>query len=98
MLDQDLAELYGVKLSHLHKQVKRNAERFPRSFMFRLNEKEIEMLKKQNIIQKGETKQTLHLAFTEYGVVMLSGILNSETAIQISIQVIKDLGKCGLCY
>ena len=90
MLDKDLAELYGVTTGNLNKGVKRNLNRFPEDFMFRLTKEEYESLIFQIGISKGRGgNRFLPYAFTEQGVAMLSSVLNSETAIQINIGIIR---------
>ena len=86
MLDRDLAELYGVTTSNLNKAVRRNIERFPESFMFQLSPDEI--LKFQNGISSWGGIRKIPYAFTEQGVSMLSAVLRSTTAIQVSISII----------
>lgn len=91
MLDRDLAELYGVKTMVLNQAVKRNIKRFPEDFMFQFNKQELENWKSQIVISKSE-KMGLRkppLAFTEQGVAMLSGVLNSDRAINVHIQIIR---------
>lgn len=94
MLDKDLAELYGVKPIRLREQVKRNLRRFPDDFMFQLNEQEIEIMVSQNAIPSRK-----HLGgyqpyvFTEQGVAMLATVLNSETAIQANIAIMRAFVK-----
>lgn len=93
MLDKDLAELYQVTTGNLNKAVKRNIKRFPPDFMFQLTEEEWEALRFQNgIIKKGgrgeHTKYLPH-AFTEQGLAMLSGLLNSDIAIQVNINIMR---------
>ena len=89
MLDEDLAELYQVKTKRLNEQVRRNIDRFPDDFMFRLTKKEFENLKSQIATSSWGGRRKLPLAFTEQGVSMLSGVLNSETAIRVHIQIIR---------
>ena len=90
MLDKDLAELYGVKPIRLREQVKRNAGRFPASFMFQLTEKEVETMVSQNAIpSKQHLGGYFPYAFTEHGVLMLANVLRSETAMQVSIRIIE---------
>ena len=92
MLDRDLAELYQVTTSNLNKAVKRNLKRFPPDFMFQLTEEEWEILRFQNgIIKKGRGEHTKYLphAFTEQGLAMLSGLLNSDIAIQVNINIMR---------
>jgi hypothetical protein len=92
MLDRDLAELYRVETKVLNQAVKRNADRFPGDFMFQLAKKEWESLRSQFVTLetgRGKYPKFLPYAFTEQGVAMLSAVLNSETAIQVSIQIIR---------
>lgn len=85
MLDRDLAELYGVTTGNLNKAVKRNMERFPERFMFQLTKEEF--LRFQNGISSWGGTRTLPYAFTEQGVSMLSAVLRSPTAVQVSIRI-----------
>lgn len=89
MLDEDLAELYGVETRRLNEQVKRNPERFPEDFMFQLNEDEFANLKSQNATSSWGGRRKLPFAFTEHGVLMLSSVLNSERAIKVNIQIMR---------
>lgn len=91
MLDRDLASLYGVGTKVLNQAVKRNIGRFPEDFMFQLNKEEFEFWKSQFVTSKRDQKglRKLPFAFTEYGVAMLSGILNSERAVTVNIQIIR---------
>ncbi|WP_255431188.1 ORF6N domain-containing protein [Pedobacter sp. N36a] len=90
MLDRDLAELYGVKSIRLREQVKRNKERFPENFMFQLSDQEVEDMVSQNAIpSKQALGGALPYVFTEHGVLMLSNVLKSERAIQMSICIIE---------
>ncbi len=86
MLDKDLAKLYGVSTGNLNKAVKRNIERFPERYMFQLTSDE--NLKFQNGISSWGGSRSLPYAFTEQGVAMLSSVLHSPTAIQVSISII----------
>jgi hypothetical protein len=103
MLDSDLAELYGVETKVLNQAVKRNNERFPVEFMFRIDSIEYDRLRSQNVTLKqdslrsqnvtidsarGKHRKYLPFAFTEQGVAMLSAVLRSERAIKMSIQII----------
>jgi len=89
MLDSDLAELYGVETKRLKEQVKRNINRFPERFMFELSRQENELLRSQNAtLKKGEHSKYLPFVFTEHGVLMLSNVLKSESAVQVSIRII----------
>ena len=90
MLDRDLAELYGVKAIRLREQVRRNKERFPATFMYQLTEQGVEEMVSQNAIpSKQVLGGALPYAFTEHGVLMLSNVLKSERAIQMSIRIIE---------
>ncbi|MBQ9207739.1 MAG: ORF6N domain-containing protein [Treponema sp.] len=100
MIDRDLAEMYGVETRRLNEQVKRNSERFPERFMFQLTKEEteiwlqrIEFSRSQNATLKqsedkrGQNIKYLPYAFTEQGCAMLSAVLKSETAVQVSIRI-----------
>lgn len=91
MLDRDLAEMYGVETKRLNEQVKRNEKRFPSDFMFQMTEKELENWKSQIATSNKERMglRKLPNVFTEQGVAMLSSVLNSETAIEVNIQIIR---------
>ena len=92
MLDADLAELYGVSVKRLNEQVRRNIKRFPVDFMFQLTRDEYDSLRSQIATLKGgrgEHRKYLPYAFTEQGVAMLSGILNSERAIHVNIEIMR---------
>ena len=93
MLDKDLAELYGVLTGNLNKAVKRNLNRFPDDFMFQLTKEEFENLKFQIGISSWGGTRSLPYAFTEQGVAMLSGILNSNRAICVNIQIMRIFTK-----
>jgi len=89
MLDEDLAELYGVTTGNLNKAVKRNLARFPEDFMFLLSKEELENLIFQFGISSWGGRRKPPFAFTEQGVAMLSGILNSSRAIRVNIQIMR---------
>lgn len=90
MLDFHLAVLYGVETRVLKQQVKRNLVRFPSDFMFVLNEVELKELVSQNVIpSKGQFGGALPFAFTEQGVAMLAGVLRSERAIEVNIEIMR---------
>ncbi len=93
MLDDDLAELYQVETRRLNEQVKRNMDRFPEDFMFQLTEMEWENLKSQNATSSWGGRRKTPYAFTEYGVLMLSSVLNSDRAIQVNIQIMRIYAK-----
>lgn len=91
MLDRDLAEMYGVETRVLNQAIKRNEKRFPADFMFQMTSEELSDWKSQNVISNKE-KMGLRKppnVFTEQGVAMLSSVLNSETAIEVNIQIIR---------
>ena len=90
MLDSDLADLYGVETKRLKEQVRRNKHRFPDRFMFELRREEhSEILRSQNAtLESGNYSKYLPFVFTEHGVLMLSNILKSERAINMSIRII----------
>ena len=89
MLDFDLAELYQVETRALNQAVKRNAERFPKDFMFQLTEHEWSLMSSQIVTTsiRKRPKSALPFAFTEHGVIMLAGLLRSQTAITTSITI-----------
>lgn len=90
MLDVDLASLYGVTTKRLNEQVKRNRDRFPEDFMFRLTaEEKTEVVAKCDHLQRLKFSPTLPYAFTEHGALMLASVLNSPTAIHASIQIVR---------
>ncbi|MFT3676045.1 MAG: ORF6N domain-containing protein [Chitinophagaceae bacterium] len=93
MLDEDLAVMYGVETRRLNEQVKRNRKRFPRDFMFTLTTKEFENLKSQNATSSWGGRRKLPNAFTEQGVAMLSGVLSSDIAIAVNIQIMRVFTK-----
>jgi len=95
MLDSDLAELYGVLTKNLNKAVKRNINKFPRDFMFKLTQKEFEDLRFQFGTFKNATKGRKYLpyVFTEYGIVSLSGILSSDIATKVNISIVRTFIK-----
>jgi hypothetical protein len=90
MLDSDLADIYGVSTSRLNEQVKRNAERFPEDFMFKLSKEEWENLISQNATsnEHGGRRKT-PFVFTEQGVAGLSGVLKSEQASQVHVTIMR---------
>lgn len=89
MLDSDLSELYGTETKILKQAVKRNIERFPERYMFELTKEENNIIRSQNATLKhGEHSKYLPFAFTEHGVMMLSNVLRSERAIEVSMRII----------
>ncbi|MBK7123628.1 MAG: ORF6N domain-containing protein [Chitinophagaceae bacterium] len=93
MLDSDLSALYQVETRRLNEQVTRNKERFPEDFMFQLTGDEYEKLISQFATSSWGGRRKLPYAFTEQGVAMLSSVLNSPTAINVNIQIIRVFTK-----
>ena len=92
MLDFDLAELYQVPTKNLNRAVKRNAKRFPNDFMFQLTKDEWESMRLQIVTASEQPKRNTAntpYAFTEQGLAMLSGILNSDVAINVNINIMR---------
>ena len=92
ILDSDLAALYGASAKRLNEQVKRNAERFPPDFAFKLTPEEFETLRSQFATSKLERRggrRTLPTAFTEHGALMAASVLNSPKAVEMSLQVVR---------
>jgi len=89
MLSIDLAELYKVETKALNQQVKRNIGRFPERYMFRLTQEEYQSLRSQNVtLKRGQHSKYPPYAFTEHGILMLSGVLKSERAEKINMLII----------
>jgi len=94
MIDRDLAELYGVETKALNQAVKRNIERFPPSFMFRLKQEEfMELVTICDRFEKLKHSSNMPHAFTEQGVAMLSSVLRSPTAVSVSIHIMESFVK-----
>lgn len=89
MLDFDLAEMYEVETRVLNQAVKRNIRRFPDDFMFQLTVSEWDNLKSQFVISRWGGTRKLPFVFTEGGLAMLSGVLNSDIAIQVNINIMR---------
>ncbi len=90
LLDFDLAQLYQVSTKIFNQAVKRNYQRFPKDFMFKLDDEEFHYIRSLNPEMSGKViSKHLPHAFTEQGVAMLSGILNSERAIQVNITIMR---------
>lgn len=89
MLDFDLAEMYQVETRVLNQSVKRNLKRFPSDFMFQLTNEEWDNLKSQFVTSRWGGTRKLPYAFTEQGVAMLSGLLNSDIAIEVNISIMR---------
>jgi phage regulator Rha-like protein len=90
MLDIHLAELYGVENKYLKRQVRRNIARFPQDFMFELTKEEQGSLRSHfGTLKRGTHTKYLSYAFTQEGIAMLSGILRSERAIQVNVEIMR---------
>jgi hypothetical protein len=92
VLDADLAELYGVTTKRLNEQVKRNSDRFPEDFLFRLSHAEVEALNRSQFAtgsQKHRDPRFPPFAFTEHGAIMAATILNSPRAVEMSLYVVR---------
>ena len=92
MFDSDLASLYEVEAKRLNESVKRNIKRFPPEFMFQLTREEWKILRSQFATFNKDTRKYKPFVFTEHGILMLSGVLNSDKAIEINIQIMKTGG------
>ncbi len=86
MLDSDLARLYETETKRINEAIKRNIERFPERFCFRITEEEYNFLKSQFATSKGGSRKG-HTVFTEQGVAMLATVLKTKVAIKVSIQI-----------
>ena len=93
MLDQYLAEMYGVETRALVQAVKRNIDRFPDDFMFQLNKEEFKNLKSQIVTSSWGGRRTAPYAFTEQGVAMLSSVLKSKRAVLVNIEIMRTFVK-----
>jgi hypothetical protein len=94
MLDSDLAELYGVEVKQLKRQVRRNIDRFPADFMFQLSKEEDDSLRCHfGTLKRGEHSKYLPYVFSEQGVAMLSSVLNSKRAVQVNIAIMRTFVK-----
>ncbi|MCG2775020.1 MAG: ORF6N domain-containing protein [Desulfobacterales bacterium] len=95
ILDRDLAQLYGVTIKRLNEQVKRNRDRFPEDFMFRLRaEEKEEVVANCDHLSTNKFSAALPNAFTENGAIMVASIINSPRAIEASIFVVSAYVKC----
>ena len=92
MMDADLAQLYAVPTKRLNEQVKRNAERFPQDFVFRLTPEEVQALNRSHIAtgsQKHRDPRFAPFAFTEHGAIMAANVLASPQAVEMSVYVVR---------
>ncbi len=94
MLDSDLAALYGVTTKRLNEQVRRNLKRFPADFMYQLSQEEFDSLRSHFATSSSwGGRRTRPYVFTEQGIAMLSGVLNSDRAIEVNIQIMRTFVK-----
>ena len=93
MIDSDLAEMYGVETKRLNEAVRRNIDRFPDDFMFQLTNEEWNILRSQFATFDKTIRKYRPYVFTEQGVAMLSGILNSKRAIAVNVQIMRTFVK-----
>jgi len=93
ILDVDLAELYGVSTKVFNQAVKRNFDRFPKDFMFRLTADEALAIRSQSVTASKRNIRYLPYAFTEHGIIMAASILNSQRAIDASVYVVRAFVK-----
>jgi len=103
MLDEDLADLYGVETRRLVEQVKRNRDRFPGDFMFQLSKAEAAVLRSQIAISNSGPggRRYAPYVFTEQGVAMLSGVLRSKRAVAVNIAIMRafvELRRAAVSY
>ena len=89
MLDSDLARIYGVTTKQLNQQFKRNRKRFPNDFAFVLTSQEVTQMRSQNVTSSRRNFRRAPIAFTEHGALMLGNILNSKTALEASIRLVR---------
>jgi hypothetical protein len=89
LIDADLAELYEVPTKRLNEQVRRNRERFPEDFVFQLSSEEFDRLRSQFATSSHGGRRYLPFAFTEYGALMATNVLNNPRAIRMSVEVVR---------
>jgi hypothetical protein len=89
MLDSDLARLYGVTTKQLNQQFKRNQQRFPNDFAFRITNQELTEMRSQIVTSSRRNFRRAPVAFTEHGAIMLASVLNSPVAVEASIRVVR---------
>jgi ORF6N domain-containing protein len=90
ILDADLARIYGVTVKALNQAVKRNADRFPEDFAFRLTRAEYDSLRSQIVtLKRGQHRKYAPHAFTEHGAIMAANVLNSKQAVEMSVFVVR---------
>ena len=89
MLDSDLAKIYGVTTKQLNQQFKRNLDRFPNDFAFVLTNQEVADMRSQNVTSSRRNMRSAPIVFTEHGALMLGNVLNSKTAMEASVRVVR---------
>jgi hypothetical protein len=89
MLDSDLAKIYGVTTKQLNQQFRRNLERFPSDFAFRLTNQELTQMRSQIVTASKRNIRHVPVVFTEHGALMLASILNSPIAVEASVRVVR---------
>ena len=99
MLDSDLAMLYQVETKVFNQSVTRNIERFPENFRFQLTKEEYDVLRSQNATSNGRGgRRYLPYVFTEQGIAMLSGVLRSDVAVQVSIRIMNTFWNLNFAF
>lgn len=95
MLDSDIASFFEIETKNLNKQMKRNSKRFPEDFCFKLNSNEFKILRFQNGTFNASTRSRKYLpyVYTEHGVIALAGVLKSDAAAKMSIEIVKSFVK-----
>jgi len=94
IFDATLGEIYGITTKRLNEQVRRNIERFPKDFMFRLTRREANALRSHFATSKGRGgRRHLPYVFTEYGAIQAANVINSKTAIQAGISVVRAFAR-----
>lgn len=91
MLDEDVAYFYGIEVKRLNEQMKRNINRFPDDFCFKLNSLELKSLKSQDVIFSNGIYSSKYnrYAYTEQGIMALSGVIKNDIAVQMSIKIVR---------
>ena len=98
LLDSDLAQLYEVETRTFNQAVKRNLNRFPADFMFRLSAQEFENLISQTVTSSWGGRRKLPLVFTEHGAIMAASVLNSDRAVEMRCTWCAPLCNCASCW
>ena len=94
IIDADLAEFYGVATKRLNEQVKRNKDRFPKDFVFRLSsEEKAKVVANCDHLSKLKYSKSLPYAFTEHGAIMAANVINSSGAIEMSVYIVRAFVK-----